>query len=350
MGSDIRISPEIAREIRRISGYEAKEVAKELGIDVDQFLEIEETGKFTLEQIKKLADIYMVPIVVFFSESPLELPKLVDYRLNREKKLKPEVFVAIRRARYLSEQIKDISEKRSKIPEITISSPYEMAKELRKHLKVEVGKGKTQREILDLYKDAVENELNIIVIEYPIGEDVRAFSIYSDLAIIVLNESDEPSVKLFSLFHELAHIIKKESGICSIEIENEEEVERFCNEFSAEFLVPEEDLRRYIGSVELKDEEIRRISKKYGVSVQVIMLRLFNLGLISKERYQKFREKFDEKKLRKGWKDWDRTYENRSGKLVISEVRKAYRDGKLSFYEAMKVLDVKLKYAEKILE
>lgn len=345
----VQVNPNALKRIREISGYDPEKVAKKLNIPLPKFYKIENEGKIPKTYLKKLAEIYKVPIVAFFSEKIPDLPLLVDYRINREKKLTQEVFLAIRRAKYLSEEIREISGKESTIPELKTKSPREMAEEFRKYLGLELIKGISASDILENYKEAVENRLNIIIFEYPLGEDVRAFSLYSKLAVIVLNESDEPSVKLFSLFHELAHLLRKESGICSIDFEFEEEVEKFCNKFSAEFLVPKSDLTIEIESSKLDDKDIKRLAKKYGVSVQVIMLRLLELGKITTERYKEFKKAFQKHKKIKG-KNWERTFINRNGKLAIAEVSRAYKNGEISLYEALRILDLKVKYAEKIFD
>ena len=82
-----------------------------------------------------------------------------------------------------------------------------------------------------------------------------------------------------------------------------------------------------------------------------MMLRLLNLKYITKEQYLKFKERFDKEKLEKkrGVRDWERTFLNRVGKLAISEVSKAYRRGDISFFEAVRILDMKPKYVERFM-
>lgn len=351
MTSKIEIYPERLKELREIAGYMPEDVAKKLRIPLNKFLRIEKDGKVTPAQLKKLAKLYRMPTAAFFSEKIPKIEIPVDYRINRDRKLTPEVFVAIRRAKYLLEQIKEISQKRSNIPEISTENPKITAKELRKYIGIEIAKNKSAREIYEYYKEKIEEKLNVLVMEYPLSDDVRGFSIYSDLSAIVLNESDDYPIKLFSLFHELAHLIRRESGICSVELEQEEKVEKFCNEFSAEFLVPEEKLMEEVKSKRLEEEkEVKKIAKKFGVSVEVIMLRLLSQRLISSERYKEFKEKFKKDKIiKKGRKDWEKTYINRCGNFAISEVSRAYKNGEITFYEAMRILDLNSKYAERIL-
>lgn len=350
----VKVSPIILKKLRMNSGYSIEELAKKLDVRVEKIVNVEE-GKdsFTLTQIKKLADIYKVPLVAFFSKDIPDIPSLPDYRINREKKLNPEVFIAIRRAKYLSEEIRELSGKKSKIPHFPNESPEELARTLREYLKLGIPQFETPNRALEFYKEVLEKELSIMILELPLkAEDVRAFSLSLDLSVIVLNESDEPQVKLFSLFHELAHLLKHGNGICSIDLSEEHfGIERFCNKFAAEFLVPSEDLMAKIKNTTLSNIEISKLAKRYCVSVQVMMLRLLDLGLISKETYYEFKNRFDKSKLKRkgGRRNWEKTFSNRIGKMALSEISKAYKSGDISFFEAVKMLDINTKYAEKLL-
>ncbi len=350
----IKASPHLLKKLRENSGYTEEELANRLGVTAEKIVKVEKgEDSFTVTQIKKLADIYKVPLAAFFSKEVPDVPSLPDYRINREKKLNPEVFVAIRRAKYLSEEVRELSGKKSEIPSFPDSSPEELAKKFREYLKIEAPKFKSPNEALEFYKNILEGRLGIMVVEYPLkAEDVRAFSLRSELSVIVLNESDEPQVKLFSLFHEIAHLLKHGNGICSIDVSEErDEIERFCNKFAAEFLVPSNDLKRRVENRELSNKEISKLARLYGVSMQVMMLRLFDLRYITRDDYYRFKEKFDESKLKRkgGRRDWEKTYSNRVGKMALSEVSRAYRKGDISFFEAVKILDVNTKYAEKLL-
>ena len=350
----INVCPAILRKLRENSGFSVEELARKLDVSVEKIIKVEEgRDSLTLTQIKKLADIYKIPLAAFFSKDIPDIPSLPDYRLNRERRLSPEVFVAIRRAKYLSEEIIHLSGKRSKIPDFPDTQPETLAKNLREYLKLKIPVFGNPNEALEFYKNILENELNIMVLELPLkSEDVRAFSLNLELSVIVLNESDEPQVKLFSLFHELAHLLKHGGGICSIDIsEDQFEVEKFCNKFAAEFLVPSEDLITKLKNRTLSDREISELAEQYGVSVQVMMLRLLDSGLIARERYFEFKNKFDESKLRKkgGKRDWEKTFYNRIGKIALSEISKAYKSGEISFFEAVKILNINTKYAERLL-
>jgi len=349
----LEIKPSVLISLRETSGYTQEDIAKKLRVSVQKIREVEE-GKdfFTLTQIKRLADIYSRPLVAFFTDKIPKLPTIPDYRINREKKLTPEVYLAQRRAFYLSNKIAELSNKESKIPSFPRTfSAKELANQFREYLGVDLLKRKKANKILDYYKKVLEEKLSIAIIEYPLkAEDVRAFSIFSTISVIVLNENDEAQIKLFSLFHEICHLIKRTSGICSIEMEqqNQQDIESFCNAFAAEFLVPESDLRKEIEEVGIK---VADISETYGVSKQVVMLRLLLTGFIDRDRYNAFKRRLKEEELKKkfGRRKWEKVFFNRVGNLAAQEVSNAYKKGDITFLESAEILNLKTKYAEKII-
>lgn len=357
----IELVPYVLKALRETSGYSVEEVAKKLKTSEEKVNAAEEgKSSFTLTQIKKLADMYDRPLVAFFSDSAPKLHDLIDYRINREKKITPQVYSAERRAKYLSEQIKDLSNKRSQIPTFPEKlSPEELAKEFKKYLRSESTKFEKPQKKLPYYKNILEDILTIVIIEYPLkADDVRAFSTSSDISAIVLNEVDKPSIKLFSLFHEVCHLLKRNAGICSLDIEEDDQgIETYCNQFAAEFLIPSDDLKNEIKKfMRIDEEEINKLTETYGVSKQTMMIRLLRLRYIEKETYQAFKNKIDEKKIeviseqkKFGRRNWDKIYLNRIGNLSLQEVKKAYNKENITFYEASDILDLKTKCAERFI-
>lgn len=355
---EIEIPFQNLKTLREISGYTVAEVAKKLGTTEDKIRSAEEgKSKLTLAQIKKLAEIYKCPLAAFFSDRISPLPPLTDFRINRDRRLTPQVYLAKRRAYYLVSEIERITDKTSIIPQFPDNiKPERLAIEFRKHLGIELIKSKNPKEILRFYKREIEKKMFIPIIERPFkADDVRAFSIFSRVSIIVLNEEDAPQVKLFSLFHEIGHLLRKTSGICSIEIEPEqkEEIESFCNKFAAEFLVPAEDLKFEIERLKLKTcdfSSITKLSEIYGVSKQVIMLRLLWLRYIDRKQYQEFKSGYEEPvKKQFGRRNWDEVFLNRASESIVNEVKQAYKKGIISFADAVGILGIKAKYVEKFL-
>ncbi len=349
----IHVKPEVLKTLRENAGYDVDELAKKLDVKPEKILKVEQgEDDFTIKQIKNLSKFYKVPLAAFFSEEVPHLPSLPDYRVNRDKRIPPTVNMAIRRAKYLSETIKDISGKQTIIPQFPKDmTPKELANALRKFLNPSPPERVYPGKILEYYKKLLEEKMNLIVIEYPLkAEDVRAFVIKDDLSVIVLNESDEAPVKLFSLFHELGHLLRGEVGLCSITMEENMDIERYCNRFAAEFLMPEEMFVEMINRYGKSPEQLKKLQRIFGVSIHAMMIRLLNLGLISQKEYENFKKSFKKPKEKKeGGGNWEAVYKKRTGYLVIEEVSKAHKRGDISFYEAMQILDVKTKYAEKLI-
>ncbi len=350
----IHLKPEVLRSLRENSGYGISELAKKIGVNPEK-IERVERGKddFTIRQVKKLAEIYKVPLAAFFSDVVPRLPSLPDYRINREKRIPPSVNFAIRRAKYLSDMVYEISRRRTIFPEFPRNlPPKELAEKLRDYLNPVAPKRVYPSRILNYYKKLIEEKLNVLVVEYPLkSEDVRAFIIKNHLSVIVLNESDEAPIKLFSLFHELGHLLRDEVGLCSITMEEDAHVERYCNRFAAEFLMPEKEFKEHVEKYGTNMDGLKKMQRVFGVSIQAMMIRLLNLDLISQEEYEDFKMGFSKKeRTGGGGKNWEVTYKNRVGYLAIEEVRKAYKKGELCLHESMEILDMKMKYIENVLK
>jgi len=352
------IAPALLRKLRENTGYSEQQASRKLDISIEELIKIEKCEKLiTISQIRKFSDIYQYPLVTFFEEKAPEYPhKLKDYRINRNKMINPEVRKAERRAYYLINALQEISEEKSKIPEF--SSDYtatQLAQAFKERIQLDKPAVKKSEDALDYYKTQLENKMGIIIIEYPLkAEDVRAFSIHSEISIVVLNEKDATETKLFSLFHEFCHLIKRSSAMCSIEINGEgaDQIEFYCNEFASEVLVPTNELRRKLSNIDTSQKSITDLSKEYFVSKQVIMIKLLTNGLIPQERYSAFKKAFDEKLLPKnryGRRNWEKIYLKRVGKKTVEKVKGAHRLGKISTADALDILNIKSKYAEKFI-
>ncbi|MGC8581748.1 MAG: helix-turn-helix domain-containing protein [Thermoplasmata archaeon] len=135
----VKISSAVLKDLIENYGYSIEELAKKLKVPTSKINDVE-MGKedFTLNQIKKLSQIYNIPIAAFFSEDLPYMPEIVDYRVNREKKLNPWIYTSIRRAQYLANEIENISGKRSVIPNFSYKSPIQLAEKFRDYLGVEL--------------------------------------------------------------------------------------------------------------------------------------------------------------------------------------------------------------------
>jgi Zn-dependent peptidase ImmA (M78 family) len=119
-------------------------------------------------------------------------------------------------------------------------------------------------------------------------EEFRGFALSDPLApLVFINGADTKAAQMFTLAHELAHIWLGQSALSDLPPSRalEGRVELWCNKVAAELLVPASDLRgAYIEEQEF-ETQTSRLARRYKVSSLVIIRRLFEIGILSRERY-----------------------------------------------------------------
>jgi hypothetical protein len=98
------------------------------------------------------------------------------------------------------------------------------------------------------------------------------------LPIVIFGE-ESPAAQAFTLAHELSHIVLKESGIIGPVRKNSSETEKWCDQFSASFLMPRHEVKRIVGPVpkvpanEIGDTDLARYASFFRVRPNSIMKR-----------------------------------------------------------------------------
>jgi Zn-dependent peptidase ImmA (M78 family) len=124
------------------------------------------------------------------------------------------------------------------------------------------------------------------MIGLPIGE-LSGFSLFREgLAAICINDREfNDGAKIFTLFHEYCHLLLRKAGIS--DENNRNQIERFCNQFAASFLIPRTHLTNTISAAlgdidtpyEFSDADVKRLSRGFLVSNRAMALRLEETGL-----------------------------------------------------------------------
>ena len=311
------ITPEVlkwARE-KRIK-LEIDYAAKKLGIDSER-LEAWERGteQPTFAQLKKIAKLYKTHISIFYlSEPPIDFQPLTDYRVLSEHfaideeqiyRLNANIVEAFERRETLIELYELLEE-----PPLDVTLNVNRHDNLRQTAKkitefLEFNRTQLQHAndpyaALKFWKQTIEAK-GILVCQTSVNthlsvelETVRGFCIAQrPFPVIVVNPKDSPYGRIFTLIHELVHIALGESVIQNTDFEatppsNLDSIEVFCNQVTAEVLVPEDELLEVV-NLEMFEEELSGISKFFHVSPEVIMRRLLTLGKISRHDYRTYR-------------------------------------------------------------
>ncbi len=305
------INPDILKWARGRSGYSLEDAAKTLNKD-ESFIKECESGEraLTYVQLESLADRYKRPVAMFFlPERPKEptFEESVELRSTDVKKLKPRSLFLFRQGysrqfslmelnngKNPSENIifRDLQHFASDNP-LNKQSAFALAEKSRSHLNICVemqSNWENEKTALENWRYHIQ-ENGIFVFKDAFKDDlVDGFCLlHKEFPVIYLNNS-RPSVRqIFSLFHELGHILVGKSGITpnitgSIKTKSED-LERFCNQFASEFLVPSKDFEKRLNFSEYDDMEIQELAKFYKVSNTVILLKLIDFGILPQEIY-----------------------------------------------------------------
>ncbi len=297
------INPTIVKWARERSGYTLREVAKFFKKNVETIANWESGAAApTYVQLEKLADKYKRPVAMFFFPEP---PNETDFvgqlalRSSEIEQLDPGIRILLRQAyaRQLSlmELNMDVNPVETKIfrdlhPQLG-DSPTELAQQTRAYLDISVDTQagwNSAKEALGNWLESVE-EKGIFVFKAAFQNDsVDGFClVHEQFPVIYLNNSRSSVRQIFSLFHELAHLLLGENGITRGINPVGEQIEVFCNQFAAEFLVPSGDLEPRLSYPVYNDAAIEELASYYKVSRPVILLRLINQGTLKQNSYRR---------------------------------------------------------------
>ena len=296
------INPDIVRWARERSGYTLHEIAKSFKKDIATISNWESGAAApTYLQLEKLADKYKRPVAMFFFPEP---PHETDFvgqlalRSSEIEQLDPSIRILLRQARArqlsLMELNMGVNPAETKIfrdlhPQLG-DSLTELAQQTRAYLDISVDTQagwNSAKEALGNWLESVE-EKGVFVFKAAFQNDsVDGFClVHKQFPVVYLNNSKPPVRQIFSLFHELAHLLLGENGITRGINPVGEQIEVFCNQFAAEFLVPSGDLETRFKDSPYDDTAIEELAGYYKVSRPVILLKLVNRGIFTSDDYR----------------------------------------------------------------
>lgn len=119
----------------------------------------------------------------------------------------------------------------------------------------------------------------------PLNEDeFSGFTlIEGGYALIFINARDTKSAQLFSLAHELGHVILGKQGVSAEKsIAGAPRIERWCNLFAAEFLIPASYFLQVWEAQFSAQDAIIEIAHRVGASPEAVVWRGVDLGLVDR--------------------------------------------------------------------
>ena len=267
-------------------------------------------------QLERMAHEFKVPVAVFFFPEPPDLPKISEtFRTIREadfEVLPRRIRILLRKAKAFQINVSELTDGRNPADrmitrELAIkrsASIKTLAKRVREYLGVSM---ETQcgwpsaQEALKNWRDILQT-VGIAVFKDQFREDkFSGFCLYDDeFPLIYVNNSTSKTRQIFTLFHELAHLLFHTSGIDGLTDDvistltgKSQAIERTCNGFAAEFLLPDAVFEQVLVGINANEASAVAIAGRFHVSREVVFRKFVDRDLITQRTYDAARERWN---------------------------------------------------------
>jgi Zn-dependent peptidase ImmA (M78 family) len=137
--------------------------------------------------------------------------------------------------------------------------------------------------VVELLED---KEIKVIEIDDNDNFDGLSGWANNNIPVIVINKNFPVDRKRLTALHELAHLLL----VFNENVEHKER-EKLCHRFAGAMLMPKDTFIQELGSSrkDISIPELITIKETYGISMQAVMARAKDLGVISEDRFLRFR-------------------------------------------------------------
>ncbi|MFT3722657.1 MAG: XRE family transcriptional regulator [Hyphomonadaceae bacterium] len=309
-----------ARELRELTISEA---ATKLDWPEKDLREYEDgRPEMTLGDLERISSKYEIPVASLLMPEPL--PKvqkqIPDFRTHEGEEASysaklqaviEEVDDTIELLVDLREQAPDLFKSLMDLPRIKLEDDTQRVAEKERNrigpaVEIQLAWEKRRQAFL-WFRGMIEGEgVFVYVVNTGDEDNCRGFSITDNrqLPFIVVNGDDEDyGPKLFSLLHEYAHILLRMGGLSDHNRGNR--VERFCNQFAADFLMPRKAFKdevKRLGRGPIGDWHLGQLAGAFHVSKSAVALHLETCEMVPEGFYDRWKASLPRiaKKKRKG--------------------------------------------------
>ncbi|MFH6984623.1 helix-turn-helix domain-containing protein [Marinoscillum luteum] len=237
---------------------------------------------FLCEALGVRPDYFSNATLVEFGE--IEFRKLSTYPGKERDRIEEVVKDKVRRYLELEQILNLQTEFKNPLegfPINTIDDIDDAAKELRKEWDIGENPIPNTIELLE------EHGIKVVEIISDVKLDAFATKINGAQPLVVLNNAKldhNLDRKRFSAMHELGHILLK------LDQHDDKTKERFCHYFAGALLFPKERIYTELGRSrsKLSFKELGMLKQEYGISMQAIMYRAKELGVINQSTFKQF--------------------------------------------------------------
>lgn len=369
----INVNHEVLVWARESLALNRAQASESTGISPKLMIQLESGEKQpTLEEIKAFSKTYKRTIAtLLLNKPPKEKPLPTDRRTINSKELgqfHEKTIMAVRKARALAQSFVELREEmgvpfsKFKLSVSIQDNPQEVAGEIRQLLQLDEIRGiENIRFALEAYIEKVET-LGIAVFQLSLTQDnLRGFAVVDDVIQIIgiKRGGEQAHSKTFTLFHELGHILLNEGALCDLSFNPQWEIEKWCNAFSAEVLVPTSEflrmglVRKYQtrGLKLWEKKDLVDLANYFHVGPLVMLRSLLENGLTTKAFYKEKHEKWNKPQFGRAKNPEGRNLAKEAvqekGKTYIGLAFKAFDQNRINIKDLSDFLGVKLSYIPK---
>lgn len=306
------IQPSVLRWARESAGLTREEVAEKLKRPVADILEWE-SGDATpsYPQLERLAyTVYKRPLAVFFLPTPpKESTPSAEFRtlpVEEIESLSADTRYHVRLAKALQLSLIELNDGKNPVADpifrtaqVTLQTPVgSAAAAIRTRLGFTLDDQRACRTVdaaLKAWRRAVE-QAGVYVFKSSFKQKrISGFCLQdNEFPIIYLNNSTTKTRQVFSLLHELAHVLLRMNNISTIDetsfgdySEEQKRIEIFCNNLAGEVLLPSSAFDAELKATSAtSDTWVSTMATRYRVSQEVVLRKLLDRKLITKEEYR----------------------------------------------------------------
>jgi len=319
----------------------------------------------TLKQLENFANTTYTPLGYFFLDSPpiedLGVPDFRTISSNEKQPLSPNLIDVIMTMQKRQSWMRDylLEEGAEPLPfigSVRLKDPdVEVAAKIHETLGLAETWASEQQnwEMTLAYLIKAAEYVGIMVFrESTVGSNTkreldvsefRGFVLNDEIVpLIFLNGRDGKAAQMFTLVHEIAHLFLGKSAIFDLNKLKpaDDPYERKCNSIAAEFLVPASKL------LEIKNEPIPKIAKRFKVSELVASYRMLNLKIISPSEFDDFYKQYiaerekdrDKKRDRDGGPNYYVAKKSQLSQIFSFAVINATKEGNLLYRDAYNLI------------
>lgn len=174
-------------------------------------------------------------------------------------------------------------------------------------------------------------------------DEFRGFSLYDDLApLIFVNLAGESyGAQNFTLVHEFTHLLAGHSALSGGDhLLGGTSEEAWCNRVAALALLPDDALAAFDAAQSVQDYRVA--ARRFGVSAEVALHRLYGARRIDEERYgallEAVRADYGSEKRRTGGGNYYNTLTTRLGRPLATAIVTSTLEGRMGFTEGFRMI------------